>query len=331
MKVAIVGATGLVGRTIAQLLEEREFPVKKFIPIASFKSTGSELFFKNSAYIVLSIQEALKEKPDIAIFSAGKEASLKYAPEFNKAGCKVIDNSSAWRMNNQIKLIVPEVNGNTLNGSEKIIANPNCSTIQMVVAIYPLHKRYRINRLVVSTYQAVSGSGNKALEQMWQERSGESDINMVYPYPIDLNCIPQGGDFLENKYTEEEMKLVNETRKILGSDRIGITSTVVRIPVQTSHSESINIEFEEEYNYDDIIALLKNSPGITLLDEPLNAQYPTPLDSAGHDDVFIGRIRRDESQPKTLNMWVVSDNLRKGAATNAVQIAEILLRFRDNT
>lgn len=328
MKVAILGATGLVGRTIAQVLEEREFPVNEFIPVASGRSAGRELYFKNKVHKVLSVEDGIKKKPDLAIFSAGKEVSREYAPEFNKSGCIVIDNSSAWRMDNEVKLIVPEVNGDILEGNEKIIANPNCSTIQMLVAINPLHRQCQIKRIVVSTYQAVSGSGNKALDQMWQERSGEKDINRVYPYPIDLNCIPHGGNFLDNGYTDEEMKLVNETRKILGENNMAITSTVVRIPVQTSHSESINIEFNKDFNLKDVRGLLANSPGIKILDDPRNAIYPVPLNAAGTDMVYIGRIRRDESKPKSLNLWVVADNLRKGAATNAVQIAELLLRFQ---
>jgi len=326
MKVAIVGATGLVGRTIAQILEEREFPVKKFIPVASLKSTGSELFFRNTMHKVLPIGQAIKEKPDIAIFSAGKDVSLKYAKEFSKNAGIVIDNSSAWRMDDHIKLIVPEVNGNTLDGSEKIIANPNCSTIQMVVAINPLHQKYKIKRLVISTYQAVSGSGNKALEQMWQERSGEKNLEKFYPYPIDLNCIPHGGNFLENGYTDEEMKLVFETRKILGDNNIAITSTVVRIPVQTSHSESINIEFNNDFEIEEIKHLLSKAPGVKVIDDPASFQYPVPINAAGTDLVYVGRIRRDYSMPKSLNMWVVADNLRKGAATNAVQIAELINR-----
>ncbi len=326
MKVAIIGATGLVGSMMAKVLEERNFPLTEIIPIASEHSAGKKIHFRNKEYEVVTPDVALAKQPDFALFSAGKTVSLKWAGQFASAGTIVIDNSSAWRMDRDIKLIVPEVNGDNLTLKDRLIANPNCSTIQMVVAINPLHLRYKIKRIVVSTYQAVSGSGQKALAQMDAERK-DNKLEMVYPHPIDLNCLPHGGDFLSNQYTSEEMKLVNETRKIMNAPELGITSTVVRVPVRTGHSESINLEFEQDINLSEIKEIFSHASGVTLLDDPSRNQYPMPLYAAGRDDVFVGRIRRDESQPRTLNIWVVADNLRKGAATNAVQIAERMLQY----
>lgn len=324
MKVAIIGATGLVGQMMAKVLQERDFPVSELIPVASDLSVGKKISYRNMEYDVISIESAIGRRPDFALFSAGKTVSLYRAKEFASAGTIVIDNSSAWRMEEDVKLIVPEVNGNILMSGDKLIANPNCSTIQMVMAINPLHLRYKIRRIVVSTYQAVSGSGQKALDQMNSERNKE-ETEMVYPHPIDLNCLPHGGDFLSNNYTSEEMKLVYETRKIMNAPEVGITSTVVRVPVHTGHSESINLEFEKDFDLDEVKEILTNKKGISLIDDPLKNKYPMPLFSEGKDEVLVGRIRRDESQPRTLNMWVVADNLRKGAATNAVQIAEEMI------
>jgi aspartate-semialdehyde dehydrogenase len=324
MKIAVVGATGLVGSKMIQVLEERNFPVTELIPVASEKSVGKEIVFKGKKWKVVSMTDAIAARPAIALFSAGGSTSLEWAPEFAKAGITVIDNSSAWRMDPSKKLIVPEINAGLLGSDDKIIANPNCSTIQMVVALKPLHDKYKMKRIVVSTYQSVTGTGVKAVEQLMNERQGE-DGPKAYHWPIDLNVIPQIDVFLENGYTKEEMKMVNETRKILGDDQIGITATTVRIPVIGGHSESVNVEFETDFNLDEVRQILNSAPGIVVVDDIKNHQYPMPLHAKDKDEVFVGRLRRDESQPQTLNMWVVADNLRKGAATNAVQIAEYLV------
>jgi len=325
MKIAVVGATGLVGNVMLKSLIERKFPYTEVLAVASEKSIGKKIDFNGSVLEVIGIKQAILLKPEIAIFSAGGSTSLKWAPEFAKIGTTVIDNSSAWRMHENIKLIVPEVNASVLTKDDKIIANPNCSTIQMVVALAPLHHKYKIKRLVISTYQSITGTGVKAVQQMDNERKG-IEGEMAYPYPIDLNCFPHGGDFEENGYTSEETKLVNETRKILGDDSINITATVVRIPVVGGHSEAINVELENDFDIDDIRKLLSESKGITIQDDPKNNIYPMPKYAEGKDDVFVGRIRRDISQAKSLDFWVVSDNLRKGAATNAIQIAEYLVK-----
>ena len=325
MKVAVVGATGLVGTVMLKVLEERNFPLTELIPVASEKSVGKEIEFKGKKYKVHSMQQAIDAKPNIALFSAGGNTSLEWAPKFAEVGTTVIDNSSAWRMNPANKLIVPEINAYELKKTDKVIANPNCSTIQMVVALNPLHKKYKIKRVVVSTYQSVTGTGVKAVTQMNNERAGTKG-EMAYKYPIDLNVIPQIDVFTENGYTKEEMKMVNETKKIMGDNSIAVTATTVRIPVMGGHSESVNIEFENEYELKDIFEILKNTDGIILQDDISNQIYPMPMNAHNRDEVFVGRIRRDESQPKTLNLWVVADNLRKGAATNAVQIAEYLLK-----
>jgi len=324
MKVAVVGATGLVGTKMLQVLEERNFPVTELIPVASEKSIGKEVIFKGQPFKVVGFLEAIAMKPDVALFSAGGGTSLALAPQFAEAGITVIDNSSAWRMDPSKKLVVPEVNGHVLTKEDKIIANPNCSTIQMVLVLEPLHKRYGIKRVVVSTYQSVTGTGVKAVTQLMNERNG-IEAERAYKYPIDLNVIPQIDVFLENGYTKEEMKMVKETNKIMGDDSIRVTATTVRIPVMGGHSESINIEFENDFDLAEVREILSAAPGVVVEDDPANAIYPMPLNAHDKDDTFVGRIRRDESQPNTLNCWVVSDNLRKGAATNAVQIAEHLL------
>lgn len=324
MKVAVVGATGLVGTEMLQVLTERNFPVTELIPVASEKSVGKEIEFKGKKFFVHSMQSAIDAKPAIAIFSAGGSTSLEFAPKFAEVGTTVIDNSSAWRMNPANKLVVPEVNANTLTQYDKIIANPNCSTIQMVVVLKPLHDKYKIKRVVVSTYQSVTGTGVKAVTQLMNERNGIQG-EMAYKYPIDLNVIPQIDVFLDNGYTKEEMKMVNETCKIMGDDSIKLTSTTVRIPVMGGHSESVNIEFEHDFDVEEVKSILSNTKGIIVQDDIANQIYPMPMNSHGKDEVFVGRIRRDESQPKTLNCWIVADNLRKGAATNAVQIAEYLV------
>lgn len=324
MKIAVVGATGLVGSKMLQVLAERKFPVTELIPVASEKSVGKEVDFKGKKYKVVSMKDAIAAKPAVAIFSAGGNTSLEWAPQFAAAGITVIDNSSAWRMDPSKPLIVPEINADVLTANDKIIANPNCSTIQMVVTLNPLHKKYGIKRVVVSTYQSVTGTGVKAVTQLMNERNGVQG-EMAYKYPIDLNVIPQIDVFLENGYTKEEMKMVKETCKIMRDDNIKVTATTVRIPVLGGHSESVNVEFENDFNLNDIRSLLQNSLGIVLVDDTINQQYPMPKDAHEKDEVFVGRLRRDESQPNTLNMWIVSDNLRKGAATNAVQIAEYLL------
>lgn len=324
MKVAVVGATGLVGTKMLQVLAERNFPVTELIPVASEKSVGKEVEFKGKGYKVVSMTDAIAAKPAVALFSAGGGTSLEWAPKFAAAGITVIDNSSAWRMDPNKPLVVPEINADILTREDRIIANPNCSTIQMVVALDPLHKKYGIKRIVVSTYQSVTGTGVKAVTQLMNERNGIVG-DRAYKYPIDLNVIPQIDVFLENGYTKEEMKMVNETRKILRDESIRITSTTVRIPVVGGHSEAVNVEFGRDFNITDIRSILETSPGVVVVDDLPNQQYPMPMDAHEKDEVFVGRLRRDESQPNTLNMWVVSDNLRKGAATNAVQIAEYLV------
>ena len=326
MKVAVVGATGLVGTVMLKVLEERNFPLTELIPVASEKSVGKLITFKGKQFPIVSMDTAIGMRPEIALFSAGGNTSLEHAPRFKEAGTTVIDNSSAWRMDPKVPLIVPEVNASTLSIEDKIIANPNCSTIQMVVALKPLHDAYRIKRVVVSTYQSVTGTGVKAVDQMMNERNGIYDGPMAYPYQIDLNVIPQIDVFTENGYTKEEMKMINETRKIMGDDSIRLTATTVRIPVMGGHSESVNIEFENEFDLAEVIALLEKTEGIIVVDDIANLKYPMPKDAHEKDEVFVGRIRRDESMPNALNMWIVADNLRKGAATNAVQIAEYLVR-----
>lgn len=323
MKVAVVGATGLVGTKMIQVLEQRNFPVTELIPVASEKSIGKELVFNNKTYRVVGMQTAIDMHPSVALFSAGGNTSLVWAPKFADAGITVIDNSSAWRMHPDKKLIVPEINAHVLTKQDKIIANPNCSTIQMVMALHPLHKKYKIKRIVVSTYQSVTGTGKKAVDQLMNERKGIKG-EMAYTYTIDLNVIPQIDVFLENGYTKEEMKMVNETKKIMGDENIKVTATAIRIPVMGGHSESVNVEFENEFELDEIYRILNNTPGVIVQDDIKNAIYPMPVNAHEKDEVFVGRLRRDETQPKTLNLWIVSDNLRKGAATNAVQIAEYL-------
>ncbi len=324
MKIAVVGATGLVGTKMLQVLAERNFPVTELVPVASERSVGKEVEFKSARYKVVSMTDAIAAKPAVAIFSAGGSTSLEWAPKFAAAGITVIDNSSAWRMDPTKKLVVPEINADALTAEDKIIANPNCSTIQMVVALNPLHKKYGIKRIVVSTYQSVTGTGVKAVDQLMNERKGiEGD--MAYKYPIDLNVIPQIDVFLDNGYTKEEMKMVKETNKIMRDDSIRVTATTVRIPVVGGHSESVNVEFENDFDLDEVKNILSNSPGVIVQDDLANQVYPMPLWAHEKDEVFVGRLRRDETQPNTLNMWIVSDNLRKGAATNAIQIAEYLM------
>ena len=324
MKLAVVGATGLVGREILKVLDEHKLYPGPLIPVASSKSVGLPLDFNNCRYFIHTHEQAIAEKPQIAIFSAGAAASREWAPQYAAAGITVIDNSSAWRMNPEIPLIVPEINSAILTRKHKIIANPNCSTIQLVLVLAPLHAEYRIRRIVASTYQSVTGTGAKAVKQLENERKGIRG-DMAYPYPIDLNLFPHGGEFQENGYTSEEMKLVNETRKILDDNSIRLTATIVRVPVMGGHSEAINLEFERDFNLPAIFEILQSTPGIVVRDDIRNNIYPMPIDALGKDDVFVGRIRRDESQPNSLNLFIVADNLRKGAATNAVQIAEYLL------
>ena len=324
MKVAVVGATGLVGTVMLKVLEERNFPLTELLPVASAKSAGKTIRFKGKDVKILTIDEAIAAKPDIALFSAGGGTSLTEAPRFAEVGTVVIDNSSAWRMDPDKKLVVPEVNAHVLTKQDKIIANPNCSTIQMVVVLEPLHKKYGIKRVVVSTYQSVTGTGVKAVEQLMNERKGISGA-MAYPHTIDLNVIPHIDVFLENGYTKEEMKMIVETKKIMGDESIQVTATTVRIPVMGGHSESVNIEFEKDFDLAEVRQLLAQEAGIVVVDDPSNSKYPMPKDAHEKDEVFVGRIRRDESQKNTLNLWIVADNLRKGAATNAVQIAEYLL------
>jgi len=325
MKIAVVGATGLVGREILKVLQEQTFVPELLIPVASIRSQGKKIFFNGTENVIIGHEEAISHNPEIAIFSAGSGTSIEWAPRYAAAGITVIDNSSAWRMKNEIPLIVPEINASILNVNDKIISNPNCSTIQLVMALAPLHRKYRILRIVVSTYQSVTGTGDKARQQLDNERHGIRG-EMAYPHPIDLNIFPHGGDFLSDGYTTEEVKLVNETRKILGDNNIRLTATVVRVPVFGGHSEAVNVEFETDFDIDEVRQLLKEAPGITIQDDPTNNVYPMPLYSQGKDDVFVGRLRRDLSNKNSLNMFIVSDNLRKGAATNAVQIAQFLYK-----
>jgi aspartate-semialdehyde dehydrogenase len=325
MKLAVVGATGLVGSEILKVLEERNFEFDELYPVASERSVGKLLRFKGKDYTIIGMKEAIAKKPDIAIFSAGGNTSLEWAPHFAEAGSIVIDNSSAWRMSPGHKLVVPEVNGEVLRIDDRIIANPNCSTIQMVLALAPLHHRYKIKRIVVSTYQSVTGTGKEAVDQLMAERGGQQDVKGPYPYRIDLNLLPQIDVFLDNGYTKEEMKMVNETKKIMGDESIQLTATCVRVPVMGGHSEAVNVEFEQDFSLEEVRRILSETPGIVLQDDPANRIYPMPMNSHGRDEVFVGRLRRDESQANTLNMWIVADNLRKGAATNAVQIAEYML------
>jgi aspartate-semialdehyde dehydrogenase len=324
MKTAVVGATGMVGRTMMKVLEERNFPVSQLIPAASQKSVGKELIFKGKPVKVVSVMEAVEAKPEFAIFSAGASTSKEWAPAFAQNGTVVIDNSSAWRMDKNVPLIVPEINSHVLKKGDRIIANPNCSTIQMVMALAPLHRKYKIKRLVIATYQSVTGTGIKAVTQMENERKGIKG-EMAYAHPIDMNCFPHGGTFQPDGYTTEEQKLVDETRKILEDQTIQVTATVVRIPVVGGHSEAVNVEFEKDFNIDDVRLLLSQFPGVVVYDNPSENKYPMPILSHNRDEVFVGRIRRDLSRGKCLNLWIVSDNIRKGAATNAIQIAEYMV------
>ena len=324
MKIAVVGATGMVGTIMMKLLEERNFPVTELIPVASERSVGKSVLFKGNECKIVGLETAVELKPDIAIFSAGGDTSLAWAPKFAEVDCVVIDNSSAWRMDPTKKLVVPEINANVITGEDKIIANPNCSTIQLVMALAPLHERYKMKRVIVSTYQSVSGTGVKAVRQMENEIHGKSE-EMAYPYQIFKNALPHCDVFLENGYTKEEMKLAHEPQKILGDDSFAITATAVRIPTAGGHSESINVQFEEDFKLNDVRSILNEMPGVTVQDNPETNTYPMPILAHNKDDVFVGRIRRDESQANTLNMWIVADNLRKGAATNAIQIAEYMV------
>ena len=326
MKVAIVGATGLVGGEILKVLAERNFPVTEIIPVASERSIGKKVNFKGVDYSVVSYETAIAMKPNVAIFSAGGGTSLEVAPKFAAAGITVVDNSSAWRMDPTKKLVVPEINAYTLTKEDKIIANPNCSTIQMVVILNPLHKKYKIKRVVVSTYQSVTGTGKAAVDQLFDERAGKENIARVYPHKIDLNVLPHIDVFLDNGYTKEEMKMILETKKIMMDDSIQVTATTVRIPTIGGHSEAVNIEFEHDFDLAEVRNILENEEGVIVQDDPKNFLYPMPITAHGKDEVFVGRIRRDESQKNTLNLWIVADNLRKGAATNAIQIAEYLAK-----
>ncbi len=327
MKVAVVGATGLVGTRMLEVLAERNFPVSELFPVASAKSVGRKITFKGKEWTVISADDAIAAKPDLALFSAGGDTSRELAPKFAAAGCRVVDNSSCWRMDPTKKLVIPEINGDVLDAEDYIIANPNCSTIQMLMPLAPLHKAYKIKRIVVSTYQSVTGTGYKAVDQMNAERAGKKwgEYPAVYPYPIDQNILPHIDSFLDTGYTKEEMKMVNETRKILRDDSIKVSPTTVRVPVQGGHSESVNVEFEKDFTLEDVRALMDAMPGVTVQDNPAENVYPMPLYAWGKDDVFVGRIRRDPSVDFGLNLWCVADNLRKGAATNAVQIAEYLV------
>ena len=324
MKIAVVGATGMVGEIMLKVLEERKFPISELLLVASVRSEGKKLNFKGESHEVIGLEAAVNAKPDIALFSAGGEASLSWAPKFAEAGTTVIDNSSAWRMEASKKLIVPEINGEELTAKDKIIANPNCSTIQMVMVLAPLHKEYGIKRLIISTYQSITGTGIKALKQLEQE-SKDKSVDAAYPHQIHKNALPHCDVFLENNYTKEEMKLVHETHKILNDTSIAITATAVRIPVIGGHSESVNIEFEKEFKVKQIKEILHNAEGVEVQDDPENNLYPMPINAEGNDAVFVGRVRRDTSHPNALNLWIVADNLRKGAATNTVQIAEYLI------
>lgn len=324
MKIAVVGATGMVGTIMMKLLEERNFPVSELIPVASERSVGKIVTFKGKDYKIVGLDKAVSLKPEIAIFSAGGDTSLAWAPKFAEAGCVVIDNSSAWRMDPTKKLVVPEINANVITSDDKIIANPNCSTIQLVVALAPLHNRYKMKRVVVSTYQSVSGTGVKAVRQMENEIHGKSG-EMAYPYQIFKNALPHCDVFLDNGYTKEEMKLAKEPQKILNDNSFAVTATAVRIPTAGGHSESVNVEFEEDFELSEVRKILSQMPGVTVQDNPDTNTYPMPIFAHNKDDVFVGRLRRDESIPNTLNMWIVADNLRKGAATNAIQIAEYMV------
>ncbi|AQX04586.1 aspartate-semialdehyde dehydrogenase [Elizabethkingia meningoseptica] len=324
MKIAVVGATGMVGQVMLRVLEERNLPVTELIPVASERSVGKKITFKGQEYAIVSMQEAIDRKPEIALFSAGGETSKQFAPKFAEAGTTVIDNSSAWRMEVDKKLVVPEINANVLTKEDKIIANPNCSTIQLVMVLAPLNKKYDIKRVIVSTYQSVTGTGKNAVDQLNAEIKGETP-EMVYPYQIFKNALPHCDVFADDDYTKEEIKLMKEPKKIMGDDTFSLTATAVRVPVQGGHSESVNIEFENEFELEEVRKILSATPGVVVLDDVQNKVYPMPLEAEGKDDVFVGRIRRDLSQPKTLNLWIVADNLRKGAATNAVQIAEYLV------
>jgi aspartate-semialdehyde dehydrogenase len=327
-KVAVVGATGMVGSVMLKVLEERNFPVSELIPVASAQSVGKTIVWKGKPYTIMGMNEAIAAKPDIALFSAGGNTSLEWAPKFAEVGTTVIDNSSAWRMHLDKKLIVPEINAHLLCADDKIIANPNCSTIQMVMVLNPLHKKYKLKRVVVSTYQSVTGTGVKAVAQMENERAGRAG-EMAYPYPIDKNAIPHIDSFLDNGYTKEEMKMVNETKKIMGDESIAVTATCVRIPVMGGHSESVNATFEQQPDLSEVQNLLHHTSGISVIDNPAQLEYPMPLIHAhNRDEVFVGRIRKDDTYPNTLNMWIVADNLRKGAATNAVQIAEYIVKHQ---
>jgi aspartate-semialdehyde dehydrogenase len=323
MKLAIVGATGLVGQELLKVIDERQFAFDELLLVASARNVGKPLSFQGKVYTIISMEEAVKQAPDIAIFSAGGSTSLEWAPRFAEMGTIVIDNSSAWRMDATKKLVVPEVNGHVLRIDDRIIANPNCSTIQMVMALAPLHVKYKVKRVVVSTYQSVTGTGKDAVQQLMNERSG-TEGPRVYPHPIDFNALPHIDVFQDNGYTREEMKMVNETRKILGDNSIGVTATTVRIPTIGGHSEAVNVEFEKEFDLNEVRQILEETSGVVVQDDVKNNVYPMPIHSHGRDEVFVGRLRRDESQPRTLNMWIVADNLRKGAATNAVQIAEFM-------
>ena len=324
MKVAVVGATGLVGGEILKVLEERNFPVDELLLVASEKSKGTKKTFKGKEITVIGVDEAIAARPQIAIFSAGGGTSLKEAPRFAEAGITVIDNSSAWRMDPTKKLVVPEINADELTRDDKIIANPNCSTIQMVLALHKLHDAFQMKRIVVSTYQSVTGTGKKAVDQLMNERAGKEG-EMAYPYRIDLNVLPHIDVFTDNGYTKEEMKMVNETKKILGDDSVKVTATTVRIPVMGGHSESVNVEFEKDFTLDEVYRILEETEGVEVVDDVKNLKYPMPMDAHQKDEVLVGRVRWDETQPRTINMWIVADNLRKGAATNAVQIAEYLI------
>lgn len=326
MKIAVVGVTGMVGNVMLEVLAERNFQIDELIPVASQRSVGREIEFQGKTWKVVSMQDAIEMKPEFAIFSAGGDTSLEWAPKFAEAGITVIDNSSAWRMHPDHKLIVPELNGNELTPEDKIIANPNCSTIQMVMALKPLHDAYQMKRVVVSTYQSISGTGKKAVDQLMNERRNDFDSPMAYPYPIDMNCLPHCDVFQEDDYTKEEKKLMTEPQKILSDDSFKISATAVRIPVKGGHSESVNVTFEKDFDINEVKRLLTEFPGITVVDDPSNNEYPMAKFAEGKDDVFVGRIRRDDSLPNTLNLWIVADNLRKGAATNAVQIAEHLVQ-----
>ncbi len=324
MKLAVIGATGMVGEVMLKVLAERNFPITDLLLVASEKSKGKTLQYKGRPYTVIGLEEAVTARPDIAIFSAGGDTSLQWAPKFAEVGTTVIDNSSAWRMDPAVKLVVPEINAHLLNAEDKIIANPNCSTIQLVMVLAPLHKTYKMKRVVVSTYQSVSGTGVKAVKQMENEMAGKQG-EMAYPYPIHRNALPHCDVFLENGYTKEEMKLAREPQKILDDRTFSITATAVRIPTAGGHSEAVNVAFHNDFKLEEVRQLLSNTPGVVLQDNPDTNTYPMPMYANDKDDVFVGRIRRDETQPNTLNMWIVADNLRKGAATNAIQIAEYLV------